>query len=109
MSCHPLAFAGHVHYLTHHGRQQGTLTLEGAIRKMTSMPAEHFGLDRGRLAAGKPADVVVFDFERLDDVASLENPVAYAQGVEHVLVNGVVVVDAGAHTGARPGKHLARA
>jgi N-acyl-D-amino-acid deacylase len=106
---HPLSYAGHVHYLTHHVRERGTLTLEEAIRKMTSMPAEHFGLDRGRLTAGRPADVVVFDYERLDDVASLDNPVAYAHGVEHVLVNGVVVVDAARHTGARPGRHLARA
>ena len=106
---HPLSYAGHVHYLTHHVREQGTLTLEEAIRKMTSMPAEHFGLDRGRLAPGKPADVVVFDYDALDDVASLDNPVAYARGVEHVLVNGVEVVRDGEHTGARPGRHLARA
>ncbi len=105
---HPLSYAGHVHYLTHHVREQGTLRLEEAIRKMTSMPAEHFGLDRGRLAAGRPADVVVFDYGELDDVATLDNPVAYAHGVEHVLVNGVVVVEDARHTGARPGRHLAR-
>jgi len=105
---HPLSYAGHVHYLTHHVREQGTLTLEEAIRKMTSMPAEHFGLDRGRLEAGRPADVVVFDYTELDDVASLDNPIAYARGVEYVLVNGEIVVDAGRHTGARPGKHLPR-
>ena len=59
---HPLGFAGHVHYLTHHVREQGTLRLEEAIRKMTSMPAAHFGLwDRGLLRAGYSADVVVFD------------------------------------------------
>jgi N-acyl-D-amino-acid deacylase len=107
---HPLSYAGHVHYLTHHVRERATLTLEEAIRKMTSMPADHFGLrDRGRLAPGYAADVVVFDFDRLDDVATLAEPVAYASGVEHVLVNGVVVVDGGTHTGARPGRHLARA
>jgi N-acyl-D-amino-acid deacylase len=106
---HPLSYAGHVHYLTHHVREQATLTLEEAIRKMTSMPAEHFGLhDRGRIAVGRAADIVVLDFERLDDVATLAKPVAYARGVEHVLVNGVVVVAEGAHTGARPGRHLAR-
>ncbi len=106
---HPLSYAGHVHYLTHHVREQGTLTLEAAIRKMTSMPAEHFGLgDRGRLAPGYAADVVVLDYEELDDVATLAEPVAYAHGVEHVLVNGMVVVDGARHTGARPGRHLAR-
>ncbi len=61
---HPLGFAGHVHYLTHHVRERGTLRLEEAIRKMTSMPAAHFGLwDRGLLRAGYSADVVVLDFD----------------------------------------------
>lgn len=107
---HPLAFAGHVHYLTHHVRELGTLRLEDAIRKMTSMPAAHFGLrDRGLLLPGYAADVVVFDFDELDDVSTDENPLAYARGVEHVLVNGVVVVDGGEHTGARPGRQLLRA
>ena len=69
---HPLGFAGHVHYLTHHVREQGTLRLEEAIRKMTSMPAAHFGLwDRGLLRAGYSADVVVLRLRRarrrLDD------------------------------------------
>jgi N-acyl-D-amino-acid deacylase len=106
---HPLSYAGHVHYLTHHVRERGTLRLEEAIRKMTSMPAAHFGLwDRGLLRAGYAADVVVFDYEALDDVSTTERPHAYAQGVEHVFVNGVSVVDGGEHTGARPGRHLLR-
>jgi N-acyl-D-amino-acid deacylase len=106
---HPLSYAGHVHYLTHHVRERGTLRLEDAIRKMTSMPAAHFGLwDRGLLRAGYAADVVVFDFDALDDVSTTERPHAYARGVEHVLVNGVAVVDGGEHTGARPGRHLLR-
>jgi N-acyl-D-aspartate/D-glutamate deacylase len=57
--------------------------------------------------AGRPADVDVLDYDALENVASLDNPTTYARGVEHVLVNGVVVVDAGRHTGA-PGKHLPR-
>ena len=106
---HPLGFAGHVHYLTHHVREQGTLRLEEAIRKMTSMPAAHFGLwDRGLLRSGYAADVVVFDYDELDDVSTRESPTVYARGVEHVLVNGVVVVDGAEHTGARPGRHLLR-
>ena len=106
---HPLGFAGHVHYLTHHVREQGTLRLEEAIRKMTSMPAAHFGLwDRGLLRAGYSADVVVFDWDELDDVSTTANPTVYARGVEHVLVNGVFVVDGAEHTGARPGRHLLR-
>ena len=107
---HPLSYAGHVHYLTHHVRERGTLRLEEAIRKMTSMPAAHFGLwDRGLLRAGYAADVVVFDYEALDDVSTTDHPHAYARGVEHVLVNGTIVVDGGEHTGARPGRHLLRA
>ncbi len=106
---HPLGFAGHVHYLTHHVRERKTLRLEEAIRKMTSMPAAHFGLwDRGLLRAGYSADVVVFDYEELDDVSTTEDPLRYARGVEHVLVNGVQVVERGDHTGARPGRHLLR-
>jgi N-acyl-D-amino-acid deacylase len=106
---HPLGYAGHVHYLTHHVRERGTLRLEEAIRKMTSMPAAHFGLwDRGLLRAGYTADVVVFDFDELDDVSTTEQPLAYARGVEHVLVNGETVVEQGEHTGARPGRHLLR-
>jgi len=106
---HPLGYSGHVHYLTHHVRANGTLRLEEAIRKMTSMPAAHFGLwDRGLLRAGYAADVVVFDYEGLDEVSTVDDPHHYARGVEHVLVNGVVVVDDGEHTGARPGRHLLR-
>jgi N-acyl-D-amino-acid deacylase len=109
VSRHPLPYAGHVHYLTHHVRERGTLTLEEAIRKMTSMPASHFGLsDRGLLRAGYAADVVVLDLAVLADVSTDEEPLAYARGVEHVFVNGVAVVAHGEHTGARPGRHLLR-
>jgi len=106
---HPINYAGMTHYLTHHVREKRTLRLEEAIRKMTSMPAAHFGLrDRGLIRRGCFADVVVFDFDALDDVSTVEQPVAYARGVENVLVNGVPVVDAGEHTGARPGRNLLR-
>ncbi|MCL5108996.1 MAG: amidohydrolase family protein [Chloroflexi bacterium] len=108
-SRHPLNYMGMVHYLTHHVRRQGTLRLEEAIRKMTSMPATQHGLhDRGLLRPGHKADVVVFDFDALADVATSEQPLAYARGVEHVFVNGVAVVAGGEHTGARPGRNLLR-
>jgi N-acyl-D-amino-acid deacylase len=107
---HPVCFAGHVHYLTHHVRRLGTLPLEVAVHKMTSMPAKHFGLaDRGELRPGMAADLVVLDLDRLADGSTLEHPLAYVEGVDEVLVNGVPVVEAGEHTGARPGRHLARA
>ena len=105
----PIHFAGMTHFLTYHVREKHTLRLEDAIRKMTSMPATHFGLkDRGLLRPGCFADVVVFDFEKLDDVSTLENPITYVRGVEQVLVNGVSVVADGNHTGARPGRNLLR-
>ena len=73
------------------------------------MPATHFGLrDRGLLRPGHFADIVVLDFDALDDVSTVEQPVAYVRGVELVLVNGVPVVDAGEHTNARPGRNLLR-
>jgi N-acyl-D-aspartate/D-glutamate deacylase len=107
---HPVCFAGHVHYLTHHVGEVGTLPLEEAIHKMTLMPARHFRLaDRGELAPGKAADLVVLDLDRLADRSTVDRPLAYVEGVDEVLVNGVAVVERGEHTGARPGRHLARA
>jgi N-acyl-D-amino-acid deacylase len=109
LSRHPLNFAGMVHYLTHHVRERHTLRLEEAIRKMTSLPATRFELrGRGLLRPGCFADVVVFDYDALDDGSTIEQPLAYCRGVEHVLVNGVLVVDGGEHTGARPGRTLRR-
>jgi len=107
---HPMYYAGHIYYLTHYVRESGVLRLEDAIRKMTSMPAMHFGLrGRGLLRPGGFADVVVFDFSRLRGTSTVENPLSYAEGVDHVLVNGTDVVRDGQHTGARPGRHLLRA
>ena len=105
---HPVCFAGHVHYLTHHVRELGTLPLEEAIYKMTAMPARHFGLDRGELRPGAPADLVVLDLDRLADGSTVESPLHYVEGVDEVLVNGTVVVESGEHTGTRPGRHLPR-
>jgi N-acyl-D-amino-acid deacylase len=106
---HPLNFAGMIHYLTHHVREKHTLSLEEAVRKMTSMPATHFGLrQRGLLASGYMADIAVFDFDGLQEHATMEQPLAYSQGVEYVLVNGRLVLDQGEHTGARPGRNLLR-
>jgi N-acyl-D-amino-acid deacylase len=106
---HPVCFAGHVHYLTHHVRELGTLPLEEAIRKMTSMPARHFGLtDRGELRPGRVADLAVIDLDRLQDGSTISHPLAYVEGVDEVFVNGVAVIAGGEHTGARPGGHLPR-
>ena len=97
-------------------RDEPVLTLEEAIRKMTSFPAQRFGLlDRGVLRPGAWADVVVFDLERIRDRARnlyphtypFENyPHRYPEGIEYVFVNGVLVVEGQRHSGALPGKVL---
>jgi len=85
------------------------LRLEDAIRKMTSLSAAKAGLvDRGQLRAGAFADVVLFDAERVADKATYTEPFQYSVGVEYVLVNGLVVLEQGKHTGAKPGKALKR-
>jgi len=99
-------------------RERAVLTLEEAIRKMTSFPAQRFGLaDRGVLRPGAWADVVVFDLERIHDRATnlyphtdpFENfPHQYPEGIDYVFVNGVMVVDGERHTRALPGKVLRR-
>jgi N-acyl-D-amino-acid deacylase len=74
---------------------------------MTSLPASILGLtDRGQLKPGQAADVVIFDPATVGETNSFEKPKSYAKGVPYVLVNGVVVIDNGEHTGAKPGKPL---
>ena len=88
-------------------RDNPLLTLEEAIRKMTSFPAQRFGLmDRGILWPGAWADVVVFDLERIRDRATHLYPHRYPEGIDYVFVNGVLVVEGEQHTNALPGKVL---
>jgi N-acyl-D-amino-acid deacylase len=88
-------------------REQRVLSLEEAVRKMTSAPAARLGLrDRGELRDGMAADVVVFDADRVRSLATYDQPRQFPVGIEHVLVNGELVIDAGAHTGALPGRAL---
>ena len=80
-----------------------------AIRKMTSDPCRRVGLaDRGRLRPGYKADVVLFDPARVRDTAAYKDPIRYPEGIQTVLVNGVVTVEAGQHTGARAGQMVRR-
>jgi N-acyl-D-amino-acid deacylase len=84
------------------------VSLEEAVRKMTSLPADQFGFaDRGRIGVGQAADLVVFDAATVADRATHDTPHQYTDGIAHVLVNGVLVVTRGAHTQARPGQVLA--
>jgi N-acyl-D-amino-acid deacylase len=102
---HPRAYGAFARFLGRYVRDEGIVPLEEAIRRMTSLPARVFRLrDRGSLAAGAFADVVVFDPAEVRDLATFEDPHRYATGVRHVLVNGTPVVRDGEHTGALPGR-----
>ena len=107
---HPRGYGNAVRALGRYVRERHVISLEEAIRKMTSLPADHFGLrDRGRIAVGQAADLVIFDPTRVADRATYEQPHQYPDGVVAVFVNGVAVVQGGAHTKARPGQVLRHA
>jgi N-acyl-D-aspartate/D-glutamate deacylase len=90
-------------------RDRALLGLEAAGRKMTSAPAARLGLaDRGRLADGYFADVVVFDPATVASNATYDEPRRYPTGIDHVIVNGQLVVNNGEHTGALPGRAIRR-
>lgn len=106
---HPLFFTGHTHYISYHVLRAQTLSLEGAVRKMTSMVADRFGLDgRGRVHPGAYADLAVLDLDELARQDTFVYTGAYTRGVPHVTVNGQVVVQHGEHLGTRAGLHLPR-
>lgn len=107
---HPRGHGTYPRILGHYVRERKVLTLEEAVRKMTSLPAQHIGLrDRGLLARGMAADVVCFDAERVIDRATYEEGSRMSEGIVHVLVNGQLVLDTEVHTGALPGRALRRA
>lgn len=90
-------------------REEGILEMADCIRKLTSLPAQTLGLpDRGLLKDGFKADIVVFDPETVHSPATIENPKQFPIGIDYVIVNGVLVVDGGEHTGALPGRALRR-
>jgi N-acyl-D-aspartate/D-glutamate deacylase len=104
---HPRNYSTNVRVLGHYVRGEKVLALEDAVRKMTSLPAEILGVrDRGQIREGFFADLALFDPARVGETNSFERPKSYAAGVRFVLVNGVVVIDRGEHTGARPGRVL---
>ncbi len=102
---HPRAYGNYPRALGRYVREQGVMSLEDAVRKMTSAVAARLSIDdRGVLHEGTFADVVVFDPGTIIDRATYEQPHQLSEGVRHVLVNGVVVVSDGRHTGATPGR-----
>jgi N-acyl-D-amino-acid deacylase len=104
---HPRTFGCFPRVFGRYVRGRRTLELGEAIRRMTSLAADQFGLvDRGRIATGAYADLVLFDPERIVDTATYDRPYAYPRGIDAVWVNGRAVVRDGASTGARPGRVL---
>ena len=104
-STHPRAYGNFARLLGKYVREEGVIPLEEAIRKLTSLPTTNLSIsDRGMLAEGYYADVVVFDPATIIDHATFEDPHQYSTGVVHVFVNGGQVLRDGEHTGATPGR-----
>jgi len=103
-SFHPRAFGAFARVLAKYVREDRVISLEEAIQKMTSLPANRLRLyDRGRLSPGLRADVVVFDPERVQDTATFTKPLSYSEGFVYVLVNGQPVIEQNRWTGVLPG------
>lgn len=106
---HPRSWGAFVRKISHYVKEKGVITLPFAVRSNSGLPAQIVGLrDRGLLQEGFMADLVVFDYERLDDRFDLLQPDLGPAGIEHVLVNGQVAVDGGRLTGALAGRVLDR-
>jgi N-acyl-D-amino-acid deacylase len=104
---HPRAYGNLVRVIAEYVKKRHVLTLEDAVRKMTSWPATRYRLaNRGIIKEGNWADVTIFDLASLEDKATYEHPTLSPTGIEWVLVNGVVTIDHGKHTGAKAGKVL---
>ncbi len=104
---HPRGFGTNARVLGKYVREENVLTLEEAIRRMTSLPAQKFQLrDRGLIREGMAADIVVFDEKEVKDHATYDRPHQYSTGFEYVIVNGEVVVSEGKHNGVRSGNTI---
>ena len=104
---HPRALSTYPRVLGHYCREEGVLSLEEAVRKMTSLPADKIRLStKGYVRKGFDADLVIFDENTIGERNSYENPLVHPAGIDYVLVAGQVAVEHGALTGARAGKSL---
>lgn len=104
---HPRAYGAFPRVIRRYVIEKGLLSLEEAIRKMTSLPAERIGLtDRGVLARGMAADIVIFDPKKIRDMATFEDSHRYPEGITNVIVNGAVTIDDCEHTKERAGQVL---
>jgi len=104
---HPRFYGTYPKVFRKYVKEEKLLSLEEAIRKMTSFPAQRFFLmDRGIIKEGMWADIVIFNLENIKDKATYENPHQYPEGIEYVLINGEIVIEKGEYTGEMPGKVL---
>jgi N-acyl-D-amino-acid deacylase len=104
---HPRGYGNNTRVLGHYVRDEKTITLEDAIRKMTSLPAQTFSLrDRGLIRGGFAADLVIFDEAKITDKATFQAPHHFAEGIIAVIVNGEAVFADGKMTGVMPGQAL---
>ena len=102
---HPRAYGNFARLLGTYVRDEKLISMEEAIRRLTSLPAENIvAVQRGRLEAGFFADVVVFDPDGIQDHGTYESPHQLSTGMVHVFVNGIQVLEDGIHTGATPGR-----
>jgi N-acyl-D-amino-acid deacylase len=104
---HPRGYGNNARVLGEYVRQRHVISLEEAVRKMTSLPAGQFRFERrGAIKEGYAADITIFDPAKIGDTATFEKPHGFAVGIPHVLVNGVLVVKDGEHTNTKPGEVL---
>lgn len=104
---HPRSYGAFPRILARYVREMGVITLEEAVRKMTSLPAQWLGqTDRGVVAEGMLADVAVFDPQTVQDRATYTDPHQFSVGIDDLLVNGVPVIRGGALTGEKPGRWI---
>ena len=106
---HPRYYGAFVRKIAYYVKERGVISLPFAVRSSSGLPAQIIGLpDRGYVREGYKADITVFDYDRLEDRATIMDPDLYPEGIEYVMVNGTLTVDAGALTGALPGVVLDR-
>ncbi|MBY0477274.1 MAG: D-aminoacylase [Chitinophagaceae bacterium] len=104
---HPRTYGTNARVLGRYVREQQIISLEEAVRRMTSLPAQKFQLkDRGLIKEGMAADILLFNEAEVTDKATFENPHQFSAGFKYILVNGQLVIDAGKHNGIRSGKAL---
>jgi N-acyl-D-amino-acid deacylase len=104
---HPRFYGTFPRVIARYVKEKRILSLEEAVKKMTGMPAWKLRIwDRGIIRPGMKADITVFDYWQIRDTATFENPHSYPEGIKHVIVNGILVVADGVHTGMRSGRVL---